>query len=97
MEEAPIGLILCAGKKSEHVELLQVEQSGIRVTEYLLEMPPRDVLQAKLHQMLHRTQELLSRATSLDEVAVSVPNKRRPAPSYLITPKRSAPSNRTKR
>jgi len=35
-EEPPlIGLILCAGKSSEHVKLLQFERSGIRVAEYM--------------------------------------------------------------
>jgi predicted nuclease of restriction endonuclease-like (RecB) superfamily len=29
-EEPPIGLILCAGKSDEHVELLQLDKSGIR-------------------------------------------------------------------
>ena len=96
-EEAPIGLILCAGKKREHVELLQVEQSGIRVAEYLLEMPPRDVLQAKLHQMLHRTQELLSRAAGQDGVEDSISNRGRRAPPTKSSPKRSTPPKPSKR
>src|SRR5436305_12096241 len=29
-EGSPLGLILCAGKSDEHVELLQLERSGIR-------------------------------------------------------------------
>jgi predicted nuclease of restriction endonuclease-like (RecB) superfamily len=48
-EEPPLGLILCAGKSQEHVELLQLEQSGIRVAEYVTELPPREVLEQKLH------------------------------------------------
>jgi predicted nuclease of restriction endonuclease-like (RecB) superfamily len=46
-EEAPLGLILCAGKSDEHVELLQLERSGIRVAEYLTELPPREVLERR--------------------------------------------------
>lgn len=61
-EEPPLGLILCAGKSSEHVELLQVEQSGIRVAEYVLEMPPPELLRAKLHQMLRRAEERMALA-----------------------------------
>ncbi len=30
-------------------ELLALEKSGIRVAEYLTELPPRDVLERKLH------------------------------------------------
>lgn len=32
-ENLPIGLILCAGKNSEHIELLRLEESNIRVAE----------------------------------------------------------------
>lgn len=47
-EDPPLGLILCAGKSEEHVELLQLERSGIRVAEYVTELPPREVLEQKL-------------------------------------------------
>lgn len=43
-EASPLGLILCAGKSEEHVELLQLEGSGIRVAEFVTELPPRPVL-----------------------------------------------------
>ena len=49
-EEAPIGLILCAGTSAEHVELLELEASGIRVAEYLTELPPRPLLERKLRR-----------------------------------------------
>lgn len=48
-EESPLGLILCAGKSEEHVELLQLDKSSIRVAEYMTELPPREVLGQKLH------------------------------------------------
>ena len=48
-EESPLGLILCAGKSQEHVELLQLERSGIRIAEYVTELPPREVLGQRLH------------------------------------------------
>lgn len=51
-ESTPIGLILCTGKNEEHVELLQLEQSNIRVADYLTLLPSREVLQAKLHQSI---------------------------------------------
>jgi len=51
-EDPPLGLILCAGKSEEHVELLQLERSGIRVAEYLTELPPMAVFEAKLHAAL---------------------------------------------
>lgn len=51
-EDEPIGLILCAGKSDEHVELLRLEQSGIRVAEYMIELPPRELLERKLHEAI---------------------------------------------
>jgi hypothetical protein len=56
-EESPLGLILCASKSDEHVELLQLERSGIRVAEYLTELPPRDVLERRLHQAIQAARE----------------------------------------
>jgi predicted nuclease of restriction endonuclease-like (RecB) superfamily len=49
-EEPPLGLILCADKSDEHVELLQLERSGIRVAAYLTELPPKKLLERKLRQ-----------------------------------------------
>lgn len=51
-EATPIGLILCTGKNEEHVELLQLPQSNIRVADYLTLLPPRETLRAKLHQSI---------------------------------------------
>jgi predicted nuclease of restriction endonuclease-like (RecB) superfamily len=51
-EERPMGLVLCAGKNAEHIELLQVEGSGIRVAEYLTGLPPRDLLERKLRSAI---------------------------------------------
>ena len=48
-EESPLGIILCAGKKEEQIELLELDQSGIHVAEYLTALPPRELLQQKLH------------------------------------------------
>jgi predicted nuclease of restriction endonuclease-like (RecB) superfamily len=49
-EEKPIGLILCAGKKSERVELLDLERRGIRVASYWTAVLPKKELQRKLHE-----------------------------------------------
>jgi predicted nuclease of restriction endonuclease-like (RecB) superfamily len=48
-EEEPLGLILCAEKSDERIEVLELEKRGIRVAEYLTELPPRKVLEQKLH------------------------------------------------
>lgn len=51
-ENSPIGLILCAGKNEEHVELMQLDKSNIRIAEYLTLLPSREVLQEKLHRAI---------------------------------------------
>lgn len=58
-ENPPIGLILCAGKSDEHVELLQLHKSNIRVADYLTALPSREVLQAKLHQSIQLARQRL--------------------------------------
>jgi len=51
-ENTPLGIILCAGKKQEQVELLELDKSGIHVAEFLTVLPAREVLQAKLQQSI---------------------------------------------
>ena len=62
-EDAPLGLILCAEKSAEHVELLRLEQSGIRVAEYLTELPPRALLEQKLHEAIRLARRHLETAS----------------------------------
>jgi predicted nuclease of restriction endonuclease-like (RecB) superfamily len=47
-EQAPLGIILCEGKNQEHIELLELDKSGIHVAEYLTALPPKELFQAKL-------------------------------------------------
>lgn len=51
-EEPPLGLILCAGKKKERIELLELDRSGIHVAEYLTVLPSKKVLREKLHKAI---------------------------------------------
>ncbi len=51
-EDMPIGLILCGEKNREQIELLQLDRGEIRVAEYLVELPPREMLEAKLHEAI---------------------------------------------
>jgi predicted nuclease of restriction endonuclease-like (RecB) superfamily len=51
-EKTPIGMILCAGKKQEQIELLEMDKTGIHVAEYMVELPPRELLQEKLHRAI---------------------------------------------
>jgi len=70
-EEAPLGIILCTGKNHEQIKLLELDQSGIHVAEYLTGMPSRQLLEQKLHEAVilskARLDNLANRAT--DETA----------------------------
>jgi predicted nuclease of restriction endonuclease-like (RecB) superfamily len=58
-EEAPMGLILCASKKQERIELLELGKSGIHVAEYLTVLPPKEVLQEKLQRAIEDARKRL--------------------------------------
>jgi predicted nuclease of restriction endonuclease-like (RecB) superfamily len=62
-EEVPIGLILCAGKKHETVELLDLEKSGIKVSSYWTEVLPKAELERKLHQAVRLARARLGEKT----------------------------------
>jgi predicted nuclease of restriction endonuclease-like (RecB) superfamily len=64
-EEAPIGLILCAGQKREQIELLELEKSGIRVASYWIEMLPKKLLERKLHEAIRHARDRLARREQL--------------------------------
>lgn len=49
-EKTPLGLILCAEAGREQVELLEMHKDGIMVAEYWTELPPKNLLEQKLHQ-----------------------------------------------
>ncbi|CAN2041266.1 DUF1016 domain-containing protein [Candidatus Magnetomoraceae bacterium gMMP-15] len=51
-ELPPVGIILCAGKKQEQIELLEMGKSGIHVAEYLTTLPPKEILEQRLHQAI---------------------------------------------
>jgi hypothetical protein len=58
-ENPPLGIILCTGKKEEQIELLELDRSSIHVAEYLTVLPPREELQAKLHQSIENARHRL--------------------------------------
>lgn len=59
-ENKPIGLILCAGKNEEHIELMHLNDSNIRVADYLTKLPDRKLLEQKLQQAIERAQHRLN-------------------------------------
>ena len=58
-EETPIGLILCAGKRRETVELMNLESSGIKVSSYWTEALPKAELERKLHEAVRMARAIV--------------------------------------
>ena len=56
-EEKPLGIIICAGKDQEDIELLELDKNGIHVAEYLTSLPPKDLIEYKLKQVLSIARE----------------------------------------
>jgi predicted nuclease of restriction endonuclease-like (RecB) superfamily len=58
-EETPLGLILCAEGGHEQIELLQLDKAGIKVAEYLTELPDRRLLKEKMQRELELKRKLI--------------------------------------
>ncbi|HSX03244.1 MAG TPA: PDDEXK nuclease domain-containing protein [Rhabdochlamydiaceae bacterium] len=58
-EHAPLGLILCSGKQKEQIELLELDQAGIHVAEYLTALPSKEILQEKLQKAIEHARKRL--------------------------------------
>jgi len=58
-EQKPIGLILCASKSTELIELLQLDKTNIKVAEYFTEFLPEKLLKQKLHQFMAASKKRL--------------------------------------
>lgn len=74
-EQEPLGLILCAEKSDERVELFELESRGIRVAEYFTELPPRDLLEKKFHDAVRLARERVGGKAGPSELPASRPRK----------------------
>ncbi len=57
-ENPPLGLILCADRNEEQIELLELTDGSVRVASYLTELPPRELLERKLLESIARARTL---------------------------------------
>jgi len=56
-EEKPLGIIICTDKDQEDVELMELDKNGIHVTQYLTQLPPKDIFEGKLKHAIARARE----------------------------------------
>lgn len=57
-EETPLGLLLCTEGSKEQIELLQLDKAGIRVAQYMTELPSRELLLQQIQKSLAVAREL---------------------------------------
>jgi len=69
-EEKPLGIIICADKDQEDIELLELDKNGIHVAQYLTELPPKEILEAKFHQIITIAREKYAHLQTLSELDI---------------------------
>ena len=65
-EESTLGLLLCTEGNDEQIELLQLDKSGIKVAQYLTELPPCEVLQQQIQKSLKAAKDRFDNLPSED-------------------------------
>lgn len=80
-EDEPLGLILCAQKSDERIEIFELASRGIRVAEYLTALPPKKLLEEKLHHAVQLARKRIETHESGDPANPSLPNRKSPIPS----------------
>ena len=66
-EETPLGLLLCTEGNDEQIELLQLDKAGIKVAQYLTELPPRHVLMQQIQKSIEAAKARLANIADKDE------------------------------
>lgn len=51
-EEGPLGLLLCAAGNDEQIQLLQLGDAGIQVSQYYTELPEKSLLKTQLQKQI---------------------------------------------
>jgi len=59
-EDTPLGLLLCTEGSEEQIELLQLDKAGIKVAQYMTELPPREILFQQIQKSLEIAKEKFS-------------------------------------
>lgn len=96
-EASPLGIILCTGKKSEQIELLELDKSGIHVAEYLTTLPPRPLLIERLRQATQRAQLSIDERHSVTRNKAGSRQRLKPSPAphparFPPPPRRPSPA-----
>lgn len=66
-EETPIAIILCASKSNMMAELLELDNSGIHVAQYLTKYVPKDILQQKFIDSIEKAKKQLEQRKNIED------------------------------
>lgn len=66
-EEPPIAIILCATKNDMMAELLELDNSGIHVAQYLTEYVPKEILQKKFIDSIEKAKIQLEQRKNIED------------------------------
>lgn len=65
-EQSPLGLLLCSEGGQEQIELLQLGDAGIQVSQYYTELPDKELLRQQLQKQIELAQERINQQLKLD-------------------------------
>jgi predicted nuclease of restriction endonuclease-like (RecB) superfamily len=65
-EETPLGMLLCTEGGEEQIELLQLDKAGIKVAQYMTELPPREVLMRQIQKSLEAAKLRFENETTVE-------------------------------
>ena len=66
-EESPIAIILCSSKNDTIAELMELDNSGIHIAQYLTEYVPKELLQQKFMNSIENAKIQLQQREKLKE------------------------------
>ena len=66
-EESPIAIILCATKSDMMAQLLELDNSGIHVAQYLTEYVPKEILEQKLINSIENAKIQLEQRKNVED------------------------------
>lgn len=66
-EETPLGMLLCTEGGEEQIELLQLDKAGIKVAQYMTELPPREVLMRQIQKSLEVAKLRFENETTVED------------------------------
>lgn len=65
-EQSPLGLLLCSEGGQEQIELLQLGDAGIQISQYYTELPDKELLRQQLQKQIELAQERINQQSKLE-------------------------------